>query len=71
MKQNALSDQEQQMLEVRHELPKHPHAQLVVELRDGGWEIAMTITINGKQHSAHGVGPSFSEAWHNMNPTEA
>jgi hypothetical protein len=71
MKQDALSEQEQQMLHVLHEWPEHPHAQLVIELRDGGWEIAMTVTIKGEQHLAHGVGPSFNEAWHNMNPTEA
>jgi len=67
MKRDALSEQEQQMLDVLHEWPEHPHAQLVIELRDGGWEIGMTITINGEQHSAHGAGQSFNEAWRNMN----
>jgi hypothetical protein len=71
MKQDALSDQEKQMLDVLHEWPEHPYARLLIELRDGGWKIAMTVTIKGEQHSAHGVGPSFNEAWHNMNQTEA
>jgi len=64
MKQEATSDQEQQMLEVLHEWQGHPNARLVVELRDGAWEIEMTASINGEQHSVRGVGRSFNEAWY-------
>lgn len=69
MKQDAPSEQEQEMLDALHEWPEHPHAQLVIELRDGAWKIGMIITIDGEQHSAHGAGQSFNEAWRNMNST--
>jgi hypothetical protein len=69
MKQEEPSEQEKQMLEVLQEWQDHPNARLMIELRDGTWEIGMTVTIDGQARSARGVGRSFNEAWHNMNPT--
>jgi len=44
---------------------------MVIELRDGAWEIKTSVPPHDKEHSARGVGQTFDDAWNDMNPTSA
>ncbi len=65
------TEQESSMLGMLREWSGTDDCKMVIEIRDGAWEIAMTVTAKGKPHTARGVGKTFKEAWDNMNPTWA
>ena len=66
---NELSGQELQMLQMIREWSGKDYYRLVLERRDGAWEIELSIPLEKK--IARGVGNTFDEAWDNTMPTWA
>ena len=74
-----LTDQERQMIEIIRENADTTEFRLLIERRDGAWDITMSARgLAGLspfrpsrpkgEGSARGVGATFDEAWDNMNP---
>jgi hypothetical protein len=66
---SELSGQELQMLQMIREWSGKDYYRLVLEHRDGAWEIELSIPEQKK--TARGVGDTFDKAWDNMDPTWA
>jgi hypothetical protein len=71
MESKAPTTQEQLMLEMLREWSGRDDARMVIEFRDGAWDITMSTAPHGVEHTARGTGTSFDEAWNNMDPTWA
>jgi hypothetical protein len=69
MSNKDLSLQESLLLEMMREWSGKDNCRMKIEYRDGAWEITMSISLYGNDHTARGVGASFAQAWDNMNPT--
>jgi hypothetical protein len=65
------TEAECQMLNILREWSGNDNNRLTIEYRDGAWEIAMSMTPHGKNHTARGVGATFDQAWDSINPTWA
>lgn len=65
-----MTEQEQQLLTVLRENADAAEFRLVIERRDGAWDIALSgrETVGAKEGSARGVGATFDAAWDDMSP---
>jgi hypothetical protein len=76
MKRIEPTDQEEQLLWALREWRGEIDYRVVIEFRDGAWEIALSARLPGKpprsaRPAARGVGKTFDEAWDNVAPTWA
>jgi hypothetical protein len=62
-----LSTEEQLLIEALRAVSGSVTYRMVIEFRDGAWELSQTVGDRG--HTGRGTGRTFSEAWNNMNPT--
>ena len=69
--ENNLTEQERLMLEMLREWSGKDDCCMLIEHRDGAWDITSSIAPHDVNHTARGTGASFVEAWNNMNPTWA
>ena len=69
--EKSLTQQESQMLDIVREWSTKDTYRMVIEVRDGAWEIELSGNLKGKDHRVRGVGHTFAEAWDNTNPTWA
>jgi hypothetical protein len=61
-----LTDEERQLIEIlRRDFAKRGN-QLVIEWREGAWDI--TLKELGTKRGARGTGATFEAAWRNMEP---
>ena len=65
------SFQERLMIKMLRQCSGNGDFRMVIEFRDGAWEINTSVPPHDKDHSARGVGQTFDDAWDNMNPTWA
>ena len=61
--------QERLMIGMLRQCSGKDNFRMVIEFRDGAWEIKISVSPHDREHSARGVGQTFDDAWNNMNPT--
>jgi hypothetical protein len=59
------SAQEMQLLETLREWGGDDDCRLLIERRDGAWEISLAVVMADKKSSGRGVGATFDQAWDN------
>lgn len=59
-----LSEAEMDMIRTLREWAGADEYQLLIAYRDGAWNITLSLP---PRDSVHGTGPTFEEAWDNMN----
>jgi len=59
-----LSEEETQLIEILREWDGDDAYQLIIERRDGAWDLSMKELGRG----ARGTGATFDAAWDNMDP---
>jgi hypothetical protein len=62
----GLTEQELQLIEMLREWGGKENYRMVIEVRDGGWDAAISRDPHGQNARARGTGNSFNEAWDNM-----
>jgi len=62
-----VTESEQQMLEIIRETDADGF-RIMIERRDGVWEVSVAGKSQEKLLITRGVGPSFDEAWNNVAP---
>jgi hypothetical protein len=68
-----ITSQEHQMIDILRENSDTTEFRLVIERRDGAWDIVISARglvglRSSKEVSARGVGETFDAAWDGMNP---
>jgi hypothetical protein len=59
------------MIGMFREWKEKDDCRMLIEHRDGAWDITMSVAPHDVNHTARGTGATFGEAWNNMNPTWA
>ena len=65
------SQQELLMIGMLRQCSGRDDFRIVIEFRDGAWDIKTSVAPHDRNHSARGVGRTFDDAWNDMNPTSA
>ena len=63
-----ISSQEDQMIGVIRENNDTDEFHLLVERRDGAWDITLSTAPHDQRHKTRGTGATFNDAWDNMAP---
>src|SRR6516164_4149441 len=66
MRTLELSEEETQLIEILREWDGDDAYQLIIERRDGAWDLSMKEL--GTSRGARGTGATFDAAWDNMDP---
>ena len=62
----GLTEQELQLIEMLREWGGKENYRMVIEVRDGGWDAAISRDPHGQNATVRGTGNSFNEAWDDM-----